>query len=289
MTETKATTTTTILDSIPKIENIVVNFNIDRQCPVQYVTVYNDRAEVTRLVKHHFEADGTYELVFQGFSPSVDLTSLHVSGITSKACTILEVSYQVRPEVFDTTTELTSVDQLKDELSKAEQEREKHERELNRLNKQRSWLEGRATKLMNQDGLINSDALESMQQFMSFYHENLLKIDEASTSEGKLISEIKQREGIIQADISKRGASASVQGSKTVREVTVVVHIGAKNVDVSLNIAYLISDCLWNASYDVRVNNSDSTTPRTQLTYYGSIVCTSRISAEKMRKIEFFT
>ncbi|CAF4042890.1 unnamed protein product, partial [Rotaria magnacalcarata] len=60
----------------------VVRFNIDQQCPIQYVTVYNDRAEVTRIIRHHFDVEGTYELVLDGFSTFVDETSLHVSGGT---------------------------------------------------------------------------------------------------------------------------------------------------------------------------------------------------------------
>ena len=93
------TTTTEVNTTNPKAS--VVQINIEQQCPIQYVTVYNDRAEVTRLLRHHFNAEGTYDLVFEGFSTNVDLTSLHVSGGTGKACTILEVSYQTR---FENTT-----------------------------------------------------------------------------------------------------------------------------------------------------------------------------------------
>ena len=148
----------------------IVQFNIDQQCPIQYVTVYNDRAEVTRLLHHHFTLEGTYDLVFEGFSPSVDLTSLHVSGGTGKACMILEVSYQTTYDSTTSGSELTPLDQLQKEFENIQADVGKHERELARLVKQRTWLDGRATKLMNQDGQLNSNDLDSMQQFLDFYH-----------------------------------------------------------------------------------------------------------------------
>lgn len=160
------TTTTTVAITNPKAS--VIQFNIDQQCPIQYVTVYNDRAEVTRLLRHHFDNEGTYDLVFEGFSPSVDLTSLHVSGGTGKACTILEVSYQTSYENTTEETELTPLDQLQKEFEDIKADIDKHGRELARLVKQRTWLDGRAAKLMNQDGQLNSNDLDSMQQFLDF-------------------------------------------------------------------------------------------------------------------------
>ncbi|CAF4133437.1 unnamed protein product, partial [Adineta steineri] len=78
----EATTTTNVAPTVatPAIPNTKLSthrFNIDQQCPIQAVTVYNDRAEVTRLLRHHFGVEGTYDLIFEGFSPFVDQTSLH--------------------------------------------------------------------------------------------------------------------------------------------------------------------------------------------------------------------
>ena len=163
-------TASTTNDSNNNPKTSSIRFIIDQQCPIQYVTGYNDRAEVTLVIRHHFDTEGTYDLLLEGFSPSVDLTSLHVSGGTAKACTILEVSYQ---KVYENTTpkqDLTPLDQLQNELENIEVEIEKHKRESARLGKQRSWLDGRASKLMNQEEHLNINDLESMQQFMDFYH-----------------------------------------------------------------------------------------------------------------------
>ncbi|CAF4346727.1 unnamed protein product, partial [Adineta steineri] len=59
---------------------------------------------------------------------------------------------------------------------------------------------------------------------------------------------------------------------KEKREVTIAVHIATNKIDVVLDISYLISNCSWTASYDVRVNSAEATKQQTQLTYYGSII-----------------
>ena len=270
-----ATTTTNTVpqnDTVNETKHTAIQFSVERQCPVQYVTVYNDRAEVTRLIHHKFDNAGVYDLVIQGFSPSVDLTSLHVSGATSKACTILEVSYQIRNEPLNVPVELTSLDQLRIDLDQVQIEIEKHEQETNRFGKQRAWLDGRASKLMNQDGQMNNNDMELMQQFIDFYYRTLAKLDEDTTREQRTINELKKRQEGLKQEIEKRGADQRAASQTTIREVTIAVHMAAADVDLTLDIAYLISNCSWHASYDVRVTNSEGVKPKTQLTYYGSIV-----------------
>ncbi|CAF4533313.1 unnamed protein product, partial [Rotaria sp. Silwood2] len=61
---TKPTTLTT--SNINNTKTSTLRFNVDQQCPIQHVIVYNDRAEVTRHLRHHFNVEGTYDLVFEG-------------------------------------------------------------------------------------------------------------------------------------------------------------------------------------------------------------------------------
>ncbi|CAF2064069.1 unnamed protein product [Rotaria magnacalcarata] len=250
----------------------VVRFNIDQQCPIQYVTVYNDRAEVTRIIRHHFDVEGTYELVLDGFSTFVDETSLHVSGGTGKSCTILEVSYQTRHEEVAPPSDLSSLDQLQNQLENIQTEIEIHKRELARLVKQRAWLDGRSTKLMNQDGPCTNSDLDNMQQFLEFYHKTLLQLDDQSAGEEDEIKKLNDRQEALKSQINQYGATAEVNRRKTCREMTITVHVADGQIDVALEVSYLIGNCSWTASYDVRVSSVEANRQRTQLTYYGIIV-----------------
>ena len=56
--KTTTTTSSALTESVNTSKPSVVQFTIDEQCPIQYVTVYNDRAEVTRLLKTSFRCRG---------------------------------------------------------------------------------------------------------------------------------------------------------------------------------------------------------------------------------------
>ncbi len=272
MTATSTIPTAEEISTMTSTKTSVLRFNIDQRCPIQNVTVYNDRAEVTRLLRHHFDSDGTYDLVFEGFSSFVDETSLHVSGGTGKACTILEVSYQTRYDDTTTQADLTPLDQLQNELSKIVVEINVHKQEVERLNKQRTWLDGRASKLMNQDGQVTANDLNTMNQFMDFYHKTLMKLDDQTANEQVEIKKLAQQQSGLNEKINQHGVKDQSNQQKKRREVTITVHIASKNLDVSLEISYLISNCSWSASYDVRVNSQELSKQQTQLTYYGIIV-----------------
>ncbi|CAF4222226.1 unnamed protein product, partial [Rotaria sordida] len=136
--------------------------------------MYNDRAELTRLLRYHFDNEGTYDLVLQGLSPCADLTSFHVSGGTGKTCPILEVYYQTRYEDPSVSlSDTTPLDQLQTQLDVVQGDIYEHTQEFDRLKKQRTWLDGRASKLMNQEGPLSTRDLETMEQFLNFYHKML--------------------------------------------------------------------------------------------------------------------
>lgn len=59
------------------------------QCPVQAVTVFNDRAEVTRLFEFEVSAPGQYEAMMEDLPAAVNTDSLRVKGVGH--CIIQEV------------------------------------------------------------------------------------------------------------------------------------------------------------------------------------------------------
>ncbi|CAF0923926.1 unnamed protein product [Rotaria sordida] len=248
----------------------IVHTNVKQECPVQYVTVYNDRAEVTRLLRYHFDNEGTYDLVLQGLSPSADLTSFHVSGGKGKACTILEVSYQTRYEDSSVSlSDTTLLDQLQTQLDVVQADIDEHAQELDRFKKQRTWLDGRASKLMNQEESLSRSDFETMEQFLNFYRKMLSKIDKETTQEQRQLKELHSRCNALKAKINEHRSQAITNRLIEQREVTITIHVASSKTDVALEVSYLISNCSWSASYDIRVDGGEGRQPKTQLTYYG--------------------
>jgi hypothetical protein len=157
-------------------------------------------------------------------------------------------------------------------LNKVETDINVHKKEVERFGKQRTWLDGRASKLMNQDGQVNTNDLDTMNQFMDFYHKILLKLDDQTANEEVEIKKLTQQQNGLKAKINQHGVGDHSSNRKKRHEVTITVHIGSSNIDVNLEVSYLISNCSWSASYDVRVNSQEASKQQTQLTYYGIIV-----------------
>lgn len=268
-----STTISNVLTKSSSLNSIIssVYFNLDQQCPIQHVTVYNDRAEVTRLLRCHFDIEGTYDLLLEGFSPFVDSTSIHVKGGTNNIYTILEVSYQA---YFDNKTLLTYVtpsEQLKNDLHQIELDINIYQRELARLDKQRTWLDGRALKLMNQDEPVTD--LDTIQEFINFYNNALLKMDDRKAYVENEIKRLTQQRD----KLEEKASELSVDNLGTThrnerRELTIKIFVERNNIDVNLQISYLISNCSWSANYDFRVNHSEKVKHTTRLTYYGVVV-----------------
>ena len=69
-------------------------------------------------------------------------------------------------------------------------------------------------KLMNQDGQLNSNDLDSMQQFLDFYHKTLLKLDNETTNEENEIKILSQKRNGLRAKINEHG----VEGKRIVEK-----------------------------------------------------------------------
>ncbi|CAF4113862.1 unnamed protein product [Rotaria socialis] len=187
----------------------------------------------TVLATLNKNVEGTYDLILEGFSPFVDSTSLHVrAGTECKASAILEVSYEA---FFDNkTSETTDIDA--------------HRQELVRLDKQLAWLDGRALKLMSQDGQISD--LDPLHEFMDFYHTSLQKLHERKSNEGNEIKRLIQRLDRLEEKVTESDFDVLIHGRNEHREMIITVHIDRSNIDVNLEVSYFISNCSCSASYD---------------------------------------
>ncbi|CAF3449001.1 unnamed protein product [Rotaria socialis] len=146
-----------------------------------------------------------------------------------------------------------------------------HRQELVRLDKQLAWLDGRALKLMSQDGQISD--LDPLHEFMDFYHTSLQKLHERKSNEGNEIKRLIQRLDRLEEKVTESDFDVLIHGRNEHREMIITVHIDRSNIDVNLEVSYFISNCSCSASYDVRVNSSEIVKSTTQLTYHGVVVC----------------
>jgi len=156
------------------------------ECPISFVTVFNDRAEIIRDVLVKLES-GKTEITISGVSKFIDTNSIRVVGAQGEA-TILEVSgntsYLKTQSVREKHTQ--EIQQLEKELNRLK-------KEIDRIKKENEWVEGWARNLMKPVTNIKGDKndredpyqidpytsvrFEKTDQFLEFYQKRLEDID----------------------------------------------------------------------------------------------------------------
>jgi len=241
-----------------------------KDCPCTGVTVYNDRAEVTRGITATVKA-GSNELSVFGLSSKVDRNSVRVAGGKGSAI-ILEVSYNQRWE--DKKNDESEVGRLKREGEELDAKIAAMREALSRIDKENQWLEKWANTLANPpqptkgetsvEGLFSPKMVDQAMNFMEVYQKKLADIDGRRAAINKDLKETnEQRTRLIN---TLNGLTSGDR--EQVHEVIVLLIAEADN-QVELSLSYVVMGASWHAAYDVRVQSASNDL---SLTYYGIIV-----------------
>eukprot|EP01113_Clastostelium_recurvatum_P010390 TRINITY_DN1515_c0_g1_i2.p1 TRINITY_DN1515_c0_g1~~TRINITY_DN1515_c0_g1_i2.p1 ORF type:complete len:522 (+),score=152.48 TRINITY_DN1515_c0_g1_i2:509-2074(+) len=163
------------------------------------------------------------------------------------------------------------------EISDLEDEISSLSEYISRLDREREWLEGRASVIMkdkneNTNGggggstMFSKEALESLETFLEYYHKSLARLDKARSKAKK---DRKLAENNLQVLRANSMNTMMMMGNiKVVREIIISIHAEQKG-EIELDLSYVISQCQWYPSYDVRV---DTQKGEASLIYYGLII-----------------
>jgi uncharacterized protein (TIGR02231 family) len=249
------------LKSIAKIER---NILIDIEAPIKEVTVYSDRALVTRLDKVELEV-GEHELRVNNL-PQFLRDSLRAAGRGPKGIRILNIdittAFRSRPPEVELVT-------LQDELERLTQNQQLLEARRNALNDRRQWL--RAIGEQSRDfakGLARGQMKpQDCADFFSFAANQALQDAEAAQSIETELEHVQQE---VQA---KKRELAQMQGNILPDRLAAVVTVSlAEAGEFELELSYLVMGASWHPQYDVRVQMADEKeTGEVELTYVGVV------------------
>eukprot|EP01111_Echinosteliopsis_oligospora_P018253 TRINITY_DN8251_c0_g1_i9.p1 TRINITY_DN8251_c0_g1~~TRINITY_DN8251_c0_g1_i9.p1 ORF type:complete len:651 (+),score=173.86 TRINITY_DN8251_c0_g1_i9:76-2028(+) len=242
-----------------------------KECKTEYVTVYNDRAEVVRLVEVSFSEPGNHEIIIEGLSADILPESIRISGGEGDAA-ILEVSNkEVIGGKDDTSETAVLIKQLRDIADDTCKVR----LNFDRIKKSRQWLLDLSASLVKSpQNAINSDLatfLDGTTEFMTYYADQLRILDESESTTTAHIKENEYQKQLIKKKIAQLQQHHL---STSTREITVVLHCAGpassfSPVKVAMHMSYIITGAQWIPSYDVRMSSySDSL----QMAYFGSII-----------------
>jgi len=233
-----------------------------KDCPVQRVIVYHDRAEIVREIRLRLKA-GTHSVVIHGFSPKIIGHSMHITGGRGNS-TILEVSDKLAYLKSGTGEEYK---RLKQELDKLQRESRQLTEAVTRLEKRNLWLETFANNITQQkgDSNLNVDHVEKIRQFMEFYELELSKIDQFKANLSDDLNATNQKISKIGEEINH----AQYQTHQPSHEVKLLLSVPREGEN-TFELSYHVLGAKWNAEYDIRVNEFE-TENNVELTYYGFI------------------
>jgi uncharacterized protein (TIGR02231 family) len=229
---------------------------------IHAVTVYTDRAIVTRAAPLDLPATGTVEVTFDKLPANLLDQSLQVSGRGAAQVTILDV-----------TARAAYVDFTPNERVKAIED------ELRALAKQRRGLDDRGAVLKAQESSLgkleaatttppNKDTaprltIEESTKFLAFLEDQRGKfLAERQTLDTQL-EDLAAKVDAAQRKLNElRGA-----GGRSFKTVTVRLD-AATTGKLDLSLSYTVPGASWTPSYDARVNSNDKTVT---LAYHGLV------------------
>ncbi len=237
---------------------------IDLEAPIKEVTVYSDRALVTRRGGIQLEA-GEHELRVNNL-PQFLRDSLRAAGRGTKGIHILNVDVSTAFLSRPPEAELAS---LQDELERLVQKQQLLEARRNALNDRRQWL--RALGEQSRDfarGLAQGQMKpQDCADFFSFAANQALQDAEAAQG---LEVEMKQ----VQQEIAaKKRELAQKQGDTLADRLAAVVTVALSEAgEFELELSYLALGAAWHPQYDVRVQMSgEQSEGDVELTYVGVV------------------
>jgi uncharacterized protein (TIGR02231 family) len=237
---------------------------IDLEAPIKEVTVYSDRALVTRRGGIQLEA-GEHELRVNNL-PQFLRDSLRAAGRGTKGIHILNVDVSTAFLSRPPEAELVS---LQDELERLVQKQQLLGARRDALNDRRQWL--RALGEQSRDfakGLAQGQMKpQDCADFFSFAANQALQDAEAAQG---LEVEMKQ----VQQEIAaKKRELAQKQGDTLADRLAAVVTVAlAEAGEFELELSYLVLGAAWHPQYDVRVQMSgEQSEGDVELTYVGVV------------------
>jgi uncharacterized protein (TIGR02231 family) len=237
---------------------------IDIEAPIKEVTVYADRALVTRCGRVELEA-GEQELRVNNL-PQFLHDSLRAAGRGPKGIRILNVdittAFRSRPPEAEVVT-------LQDELERLTQNQQLLEARRSALNDRRQWL--RALGEQSRDfakGLAQGQMKpQDCADFFSFAANQALQDAEAAQS---VDAELKHMQQDVEA---KKRELAQMQGNILPDRLAAIVMVSlAEAGEFELELSYLVMGASWHPQYDVRVQMTDEKgSGEVELTYVGVV------------------
>lgn len=226
---------------------------------IKEVTVYNDRAAITRHAQIQLPA-GEHELVFENLPYSLDSQSLQLDAKATGAVIIQDINIKPHYLVGSANERLQVVEQ---EIKTLQEKLAQLEDQEALLIEQKNFIDQVQQSTVGENGKANRPSLEQIQQVMDFSSTGLAKLSEEAR---QLSTEKEQLQKQLQV-LENNQASLQDQTQSQVKDVTVKVNV-PKAETLKINLTYVTYGASWTPIYDARF---DSKAQKLSLSYLANV------------------
>jgi uncharacterized protein (TIGR02231 family) len=224
------------------------------------VTVYNDRAQVSRTAQVEL-GQGINTLVFEDLPELVDSRGIQVDG--SGSATVLDVRFKT--ENFKDIPKDAWKD-LFDKQTRLQDEEKAVVQKIERLDEAKSFLKKISTKVTHtaekEEGGPNLDPA-NWENMLALYTSKNEEYDNAARNAATQLKEIREALKKVQADIRTAGADSNKQ--RRIVEVDLEAATAGK---AELKLSYVVRGPQWIPTYDIRV---DTETRKMEVKYFALV------------------
>ena len=224
--------------------------------PIAAVTVYTDRAQVTRRGTISLSETGTQELTVAGLPTNIDGNSLRANGRGTAAVTIMGVESKVRyftdPPRQDVRDLQAQLQTLQDQASEFANQNETLGKRLETVQKMADVAASRYARSLAQ-GTVQ---LEAAQQLLDFISGQIQQVKQEQLKLTQQQRENKKQQEVVQSQINQLASPRQRQDNF----VSVPVEVGSAG-DFELELTYVVYGAKWQPLYDLRISSQPAATP----------------------------
>jgi uncharacterized protein (TIGR02231 family) len=232
---------------------------------IRSVTVYTDRAVVTRTAVLSVSKAGSAEAVFERLPPSLFANSLQVSGRGSADITILDVTARDVYVPFAASERARDLENRIGEEKSQQRLIEDQGKALKDEAEALTRIELAATPVPTKDAPHFS--LDDGDKLLSYLAEHRRKLAADQRAVDEQDEQLAAKIAALQRQLAELQGTTSGRNGRSYKEVTVRLSAAAAD-SVALELSYAVPNASWTPSYDARVGSAEHAV---QLAYSGLV------------------
>jgi len=214
---------------------------------VSTVTVYTDRAQVTRTATIQCSA-GEHTCVFEDLPETIEEKSIQING--HGGAILKNVSFN---KVYFTETPNVDAHKLQLELQQIMDEIGEMDDRINQIDREITFVEAITHKLTAESEETSTSQLEPEKwiNMVDFYRTKMSSLDKETRDTTKIKRELDKKRNKLQRQISAGGVQNKIRN-----QVEIVIEC-AEEGEQCLEFSYIVFGAHWYPYYDLRVSSDD--------------------------------